>query len=89
MQLNKTDYYIKIEQKFFRKQKNLIDKYAKILKQLEENPFHNSLKTHKLKGKLNKYYACSLTYSYRIILTIEIIEDKIVLIDIGTHDEVY
>ena len=31
------------------------------------NPFHSTLKTHKLTGKLNQYYSFSITHSYRII----------------------
>ena len=38
----------------------------KILKKLKNNPFDESLKTHKLKGDLKEFYACSLDYQYRI-----------------------
>lgn len=48
---------------------------------------HPSLKLHKLKGQLSNYYAISIEYDLRIILEIQ--GDKIVLIDIGSHDEVY
>jgi addiction module RelE/StbE family toxin len=48
---------------------------------------HPSLKLHKLKGELNNYYAISIEYDLRIIL--EISNDKIILINIGSHDEVY
>jgi addiction module RelE/StbE family toxin len=48
---------------------------------------HPSLKLHKLKGALSSYHAISIEYDLRIIL--EISNDKIILIDIGTHDEVY
>ena len=33
--------------------------------------------------------AVSLTYSYRITLTLQITEHEILLLDIGSHDEVY
>ena len=89
MKLSKTLHYSKLEKKFFKKHQNLLSKYLNILKKLQENPFELSLKTHKLKGNLDKYYACSLTYEYRIILYIQIIDDEIVLMNIGTHNEVY
>ena len=89
MQLSRTDHYARIEKKFFKKHRDLIEKYAKILKQLEVDPFDSTLKTHKLKGELDAYHACSLTYQYRIIITIKIIDDEIILMDIGSHDEVY
>ena len=53
------------------------------------NPFDHSLKTHKLKGNLKGLSSCSLNFEYRIILNIKIVEKKIYLIDIGTHDDVY
>jgi len=89
MRLEKTNYYSKIEKKFFKKHQNLLSKYSLILKKLQNNPFDNSLKTHKLKGNLSEFYACSLNYEYRIVMIIEIIDDKIILINIGTHDDVY
>ena len=87
--LKQTDSFKKTAKKFFRKHRNLINKFETVTSQLNINPFHSSLKTHKLKGNLNGKYACSLTYEYRIVLTIEIIDKEIYLIDIGTHDEVY
>lgn len=60
---------------------------------LEDDVFSPGLKTHKLSGKLNGYYACSCGYDCRIIFSIEKYlqnkEEIILLIDIGTHDEVY
>jgi len=81
--------FIKKAKKFFKKHPEFIIKFKEIIGKLERNPFDNSLKTHKLKGKLESFYACSLNYEYRIVLSIIISDNKIFLIDIGTHDEVY
>ena len=54
---------------------------------LSQDINHPSLKMHKLKGQLSDYYAISIEYDLRIIF--EISSDKIILINIGTHDEVY
>ena len=89
MKLYRTKYFQKIEKKFLKKHQNLLQKYGTVLKLLQENPFENSLKTHKLKGDLAEYYACSLNYEFRIILTIKIIDDEVYLVNIGSHDEVY
>jgi len=89
MRLSKTIYYSKVEKKFLKKHKNLLDKYKEILIKLTNNPFDNSLKTHKLKGNLSDFYACSLTFEYRIVMVIKIIDDEIILANIGTHDDVY
>ena len=89
MKLSKTLHYSKVERKFFKKHQNLLDRYASVLNKLQIDPFEPSLKTHKLKGELEKFYACSLTYEYRIILTIKIVDDEVILMNIGSHDDVY
>jgi addiction module RelE/StbE family toxin len=61
--------------KIFKKHRDLVPKFKKVIEKLTDDPFENSLKTHKLKGNLSEFYACSLTYQYRIVLTIEI-KDK-------------
>lgn len=65
----------------------------KALLNLEEDAFAPALKTHKLSGNLFGYLACSCGYDCRIVFSIEK-KDKlkgefILLIDIGTHEEVY
>jgi len=63
-----------------------------VLNILVENPFLPALKTHKLKGNLGIYLSCSCGFDCRIIFSIEKskdFEDYILLIDIGTHKDVY
>jgi len=63
-----------------------------ILELLIEDPFDMRLKTHKLQGKMSKFYSCGCGYDCRIIFSIEkYLTDKqvIILIDIGSHDDVY
>ena len=81
--------YLKKEQKFLKKHPELIERYKKILKLLEINPHHPSLRLHKLQGKLKGKYSVSITTAYRIIITFAVTENGIVFIDIGSHDEVY
>ena len=63
------------------------------LEQLALDPFHPSLKTHKLKGSLEGLWACWVEYDCRIIFLFERDpeggEDVILLVDIGSHDEAY
>jgi mRNA-degrading endonuclease YafQ of YafQ-DinJ toxin-antitoxin module len=59
------------------------------LKKLENDPFEPSLKLHKLQGNLEKFHAVRLTYEYRIVLILMIIDEQVVLVDIGTRDDVY
>lgn len=64
-----------------------------VLERLAEDPFHPTLKTHKLSGQLKDLWACSVEYDARVVFAFEpdpdTGEDIIVLIDLGTHDEVY
>jgi len=66
---------------------------GKALLKLSENAFDPSLKTHKLSGNLFGFLACSCGYDCRIIFSLapdkETGEEVILLIDIGTHEEVY
>jgi len=81
-----TESYLKRERKFLKRHPELVERYKKILRLLELNPSHPSLRLHKLKGKLEGKYSVSITMSYRIILTFAVTEKGIVLIDIGSHD---
>ena len=62
---------------------------AKALRHLEANPFLPSLRLHPLGGELEGLHAVSVTYAYRITLTLRVTKKEIVLLDIGSHDEVY
>ncbi len=84
-----TDSYLKRAKKFIKKHSNLISQYEKTLKLLEINPYHPSLKLHRLRGTLSELYSVSINISYRITIFFIIQDDKIIPIDIGSHDEVY
>ena len=51
-------------------------------------PFNPQLRTHKLTEKLGGLWAFSVSYDYRVIFKF-IKGDEVLLIDIGSHDEVY
>lgn len=52
------------------------------------NPFSPQLRTHKLSGKLKDQWAFSVDDDCRIVFEF-INENNVLLIDIGSHDEVY
>ena len=76
-----------------RKNPQLKTKIFVVLELLLENPYNPTLKAHKLKGRLDGLWACWVEYDCRIIYTFKFVDDSeeesILLIDIGTHDEVY
>jgi len=63
------------------------------LQQLAEDPFQATLRTHKLKGKLAGSWACSVDYDTRIVFDFvtnpESGDEEILLLTVGSHDEVY
>jgi mRNA interferase YafQ len=67
---------------------------ADIFEALQLDPFAPFLETHKLKGKFIGHWACSGGYDLRIVFIFvesetKNSEDDILLLNIGTHDEVY
>lgn len=75
--------------KFFKRHPDAFERYKKTMVLLSENPFHPSLRLHKLQGKKSDYHSVSITMSYRMIIEFMITENEIIPLDIGTHDEVY
>ena len=84
-----TESYEKRAVKFIKKHPELKEQYGKVLKLLALNPYHPSLRLHKLKGRMGLLNSISINYSYRITLKFLIKENTIIPIDIGQHDEVY
>lgn len=58
---------------------------------LEEDAFDERLATHKLKGDLAGLWGCSAGYDLRIVFEVAKRNDVevILLVSVGTHDEVY
>ena len=81
--------YINRAAKFFKRNPDLIRQYRKTLELLEINPHHPSLRLHPLKGKLKGLHSVSINISYRLTLELIIGPKETVLINIGTHEEVY
>lgn len=75
--------------KFLSRHPDLRPRFAEVLGRLMADPFEPGLKLHPLTGKLQGLQAVSLTYSYRITLTLQVTAHEILLIDIGSHDDVY
>ena len=81
--------YIKRARRFLKRHPDLTRQYQKTLELLEINPFHPSLRLHPLKGGLTGLHAVSISISYRITLELIIKEKEIILVNVGTHEEVY
>ncbi len=79
--------------KLIKKKPQLKNRIFDVLRLLAKDPFTPSLKSHKLSGKLEGLWSCSVAYDCRIIFSFseegEFLEIIILLIDIGSHDQVY
>jgi len=84
-----TEEFEKRALNFLKKHREIKERYFKTLMLLEENPFHPSLRLHKLKGQLTDLYSVSINISYRITIDFIIEENSIIPINIGSHDDVY
>jgi mRNA-degrading endonuclease YafQ of YafQ-DinJ toxin-antitoxin module len=84
-----TQHFERRARKFLRKHPELHQALRNTLDDLSRDPFQPKLELHPLSGDLASVHAVSLTYSYRLILDVMVTEREIVLLDIGTHDEVY
>jgi mRNA-degrading endonuclease YafQ of YafQ-DinJ toxin-antitoxin module len=84
-----TASYEKKLKRFLKKHPEVLERYAKAMVLLERDPWHPSLRLHKLKGRLREYHSISITLSYRVVIDLVIEDENIIPLDIGTHDEVY
>ena len=81
--------FLRQARKFFKKHPDLKARFATVVNELQQDPFQPNLALHPLSGKLSGCHAVSLTYRYHITLTILVTDREIILLDIGSHDEVY
>jgi mRNA-degrading endonuclease YafQ of YafQ-DinJ toxin-antitoxin module len=75
--------------KFSNKHPDLMPGFAQVLNDQQSDPFQPRLELHPLGGKLAGCQGVNVTHCYRITLTLLITEKEIILLDIGSHDEVY
>ena len=84
-----TAHYEKIERRFIKRHPDLLERYHKTLALLEQDPFQPSLRLHALQGALTGLHAVSINLQYRITLEIEVREHEIILVNVGSHGDVY
>ena len=84
-----TQSYTRRAKRFIRKHPALRVQYRKTLELLELNPFHPSLRLHKLKGHLSDLHSVSINLSYRITMEFLVQGKTIMPVDVGPHDDVY
>ena len=81
--------YIRRARKFLKKHPEIHGQYRKTLELLELNPYHPSLRVHRLQGRMRGLSSVLINISFRIVLELIIEDDEILLVNIGKHDQVY
>lgn len=84
-----TETYNRSALRWLKRHPDLKPQYLKTLKLLEANPFHPSLRLHALDGKLQGLHSVSINLSYRITLELLVRGQDVILINVGSHDQVY
>ncbi|OIP50575.1 MAG: plasmid stabilization protein [Deltaproteobacteria bacterium CG_4_10_14_3_um_filter_60_8] len=84
-----TQHFLRRARKFLKKHPELRERVAQIIDDLKQDPFAPHLAYHRLGGKLKGVQVISITDSYRITLTVIISDQEVILLDVGSHDEVY
>ena len=89
--LLRSSAFVRRAKKFLRKQPHVSEDLYSALEMLGTDCFHPRLKTHKLKGELEGSWACSAGYNLRIVFKFVEYEgsEAILLLTLGTHEEVY
>ena len=73
------------EKQFEKLPKNLQKISVKKILLFENNSFHPSLNTHKLKGPLSGYWSFYVTKKYRVLFRF-LENNEVIYYDIDTHD---
>lgn len=79
--------YIKAYRKLIKNNLQLKNKIKKKIRLFRQNPTNPSLRLHKLKGSKFDTWSFSVEQDLRILLAY--VEDGVLFIDIGKHEEVY
>lgn len=87
MKIFPSSYFFKKSKKLFKKRPELKNKVEQKLKIFEVTPNHPALELHKLKGELRDCWGVTIEKNLRI--TFVYVPEGILLISIGSHDEVY
>ena len=87
MEVYLSSKYRKSHKRIIKKNPRLQPKIKKQLKILLDNPRHPSLNLHKLEGRLHTNWSIRIQKDIR--LTFTYVKEGILLLNIGSHDQVY
>ncbi|MBL9085244.1 MAG: type II toxin-antitoxin system mRNA interferase toxin, RelE/StbE family [Planctomycetales bacterium] len=86
-----TQAFSRATKRFAKKHPDRTGDLAETLRCLESDAYDARLRTHKLQGDLAGTWACSAGYDLRLVFEFTTVdgEEAVLLLSLGTHDEVY
>jgi len=87
--LVRTETFLRDLRKYLKKHPDRQRLVRETLTALAADPHAAALRLHPLKGQMQGLFSVRLSYSDRIILTLLLTEQQVVLLSMGTHDDVY
>ena len=87
MNIYLSSQYLKAYKKLVKNQPYIHKKVKNKLKLFQENPNHSSLRLHKLHGGSYKNWSISIEKDIRLLFSY--VKGGVLLVNIGTHDQVY
>jgi addiction module RelE/StbE family toxin len=90
-ELVRTTAFVRAMRRYLKKRRQAAPEVSATLELLAADAFDPRLKTHKLTGDLDDTWACSAGYDLRILFEFVQHDDAeaILLLTMGSHDEVY
>lgn len=85
----KIRYHKKFEKRFGKLSPSLRNKTLAAIEKFAHNPIDATLKNHKLTGKLEGKRAFSVTGDYRVVFQEHQDYVLVIMLDVGTHAQVY
>lgn len=87
--LLRTETFLRDLRKYLKKHPDRQRLVRETLTAFATDPHAAALRLHPLKGRMGGLYSVRLSYSDRITLTLLLTERQVVLLSMGTHDDVY
>ena len=87
--LVRTSHFERRLRRFLRSRPDLVGRLARTLGDLEAEPHPARLRLHPLHGELEGRHAAWVAPDCRVVIEVRTEEKQVVLLSIGSHDEVY
>jgi len=81
------DSFLKTLKKIYKKNPQFETDFRLFFSEFFKDPNNKKYRVHKLQGKLKGYFSAKMKFDLRLVFAVE--KDKLFLIDIGKHDDVY